>query len=155
MVSIARDIRLRACVRCGSEFLPPGGGHGTCSDRCFVRSRGERLTGGEQLARNGREGNLASERRRAGNYRVDRYLGAAGLENDVRRYLAERREVLGLISRMRQRSDPGAAYASRGAPSAAREITRGGVVTTRCTHCADSGISAAESTRLHASDPRL
>ncbi len=35
------------------------------------------------------------------------------------------------------------------------EVTRGGVVTASCQHCRDMGISPAEATRLHASDPLL
>jgi len=39
--------------------------------------------------------------------------------------------------------------------AAGPEITRGGVVTASCQHCRDMGISPAEATRLHASDPLL
>jgi hypothetical protein len=81
-----------------------------------------RRHGGESqnaaLSRAATEASLRAERRRAGNYRVTRLLNDAALDNDIAAYQRSRTETMGLISRLRQRSDPYAAYASRSALAA-------------------------------------
>jgi hypothetical protein len=69
------------------------------------------------------------ERRALSRHRVNQMLADAELAGDVKRYQRDRTEVLGLISRLRDRADPNAMYRSRGSAAERRqlaEITRSG-----------------------------
>jgi hypothetical protein len=93
---------------------------------------------GAELARSWRAHGDRHERRRIGAYRVNRLLADAGLDNDVRAYQRSRTETLGLISRLQQRADPYAGYASRGSAAERRqvaEVTRSTGHDDDCTVC--------------------
>lgn len=122
MKAFVSEAGLRACVHCQSSFRPPGGGAGCCSDRCYVLSRRQEPPHaelGRVIARMGER----HERRVLGRARVDRLLGEARLENDIKAYRRSAREAEELIARM-QAAPFGTS--ARPARVTCRECTRAG-----------------------------
>jgi hypothetical protein len=99
------DVRKRRCARCGRGYLPGrGAGDGMCSDSCWVASRSRQLSQGEQLSRTWQAAADRRERRIVGDYRVNRMLAAATLENDIERYKRAKRDTAELIRRLQARA---------------------------------------------------
>jgi hypothetical protein len=126
------DIRKKRCARCAREYLPPGAGNGMCSDRCWMASRSRRGTQGDQLTRAWEGLAERAERRVTGNAQVNGWLREAAERNALERYQRERTETMGLISRLRAKSDPYARYASRGSAQRSAKCTGPG-----CEVCAE------------------
>jgi hypothetical protein len=128
-----------------------------CSDDCWVASRGRQLTWGQQLGRTVQAMQASHERRVIGRARVDAMLRDAELDGTVKRYQAEVKETLGLISRLRDRADPGRMYRPRGSAQERRqlaEIARSGGHADDCADCrslaARSGATPREAAIIHA-----
>jgi hypothetical protein len=91
------------------------------------------------------------ERRIIGRGRVSETLSDAATDNAVKRYLAGRSEVLGLIARAQQRAIPNIGYASRGSAAERRELAEIGRSSGHadCADCRRYGASPAESAAIH------